>query len=154
MNKRNRHFEDHLIIKDVMWYRSLRCIIYMGSSITSHPWWWGPRWSSKRQFLLFIWHGWLPEKIWVNPVANKASDHRRKSVPLPPRRRQGRKEVLLLLRDLGTRWGWVVSVSPWWRFTTGTHWIRGWVGLRAVLDTEATGNILCFCWGSNPFYSL
>jgi hypothetical protein len=27
---------------------------------------------------------------------------------------------------------------------------RGWVGLRAGLDTEATGNILCLYQGSNP----
>jgi hypothetical protein len=40
-----------------------------------------------------------------------------------------------------TRWGWVVSVTPRPRFApgertpgTGTHWIGGWVGLRAGLD--------------------
>jgi hypothetical protein len=27
----------------------------------------------------------------------------------------------------------------------GTHWIGGWVGLRAGLDTEAGGKSLCFC---------
>jgi hypothetical protein len=32
----------------------------------------------------------------------------------------------------------------------GTHWIGGWVGLTAGLDTEAKGNTLCFCQGSNP----
>jgi hypothetical protein len=33
--------------------------------------------------------------------------------------------------------------------TPVTHWIRGWVGLRAGLDTEATGKIRCLCRGSN-----
>jgi hypothetical protein len=32
----------------------------------------------------------------------------------------------------------------------GTHWIQGWVDLRAGLDTEARGKILCMCRGSNP----
>jgi hypothetical protein len=32
----------------------------------------------------------------------------------------------------------------------GTHWMGGWVGLRAGLDTEARGIILCPCRGSNP----
>jgi hypothetical protein len=31
---------------------------------------------------------------------------------------------------------WVVSVTPRPRFTPGTHWIGGWVGLRSGLDTE------------------
>jgi hypothetical protein len=31
----------------------------------------------------------------------------------------------------------------------GTHWIGGWVGLRAGLDTEVTGKIFYFCRGSN-----
>jgi hypothetical protein len=34
--------------------------------------------------------------------------------------------------------------------TPGTHWTGGWVGPRAVLDTEDRGKILCPCWGSNP----
>jgi hypothetical protein len=50
--------------------------------------------------------------------------------------------------------GWVVSVTPRPRFTPGertpgTHWTGGWVGPRAVLDTEARGKILCVCRGSN-----
>jgi hypothetical protein len=32
----------------------------------------------------------------------------------------------------------------------GTHWIGGWVGLRADLDTGTTGGILSFCRRSNP----
>jgi hypothetical protein len=34
--------------------------------------------------------------------------------------------------------------------TPGTHCTGGWVGLRAGLDTEDRGKILCLCWGSNP----
>jgi hypothetical protein len=40
------------------------------------------------------------------------------------------------------------------RFTSGmdprTHWIGGWVGLRADMNTEPRGKILCFSQGSNP----
>jgi hypothetical protein len=34
-------------------------------------------------------------------------------------------------------------------YTPGTHCTGGWVGLRAGLDTEARGKILCLCRGSN-----
>jgi hypothetical protein len=49
---------------------------------------------------------------------------------------------------------WVVSIAltmlcPQER-TPGTHWIAGWVGLRAALDTEATAKILSLWRGSNP----
>jgi hypothetical protein len=68
-----------------------------------------------------------------------------------PLRRFGGEEVYLLhIHDLGTRWGWVVSVTPRPRFTTGTHCTGGWVGHRAGLDTEDRGKILCPCRGSNP----
>jgi hypothetical protein len=48
----------------------------------------------------------------------------------------------------------VVSVTPRPRFTPGertpgTHWIGGWVGLRAGLDAGARRKILCPCRGSN-----
>jgi hypothetical protein len=51
--------------------------------------------------------------------------------------------------------GWVVSVTPWplfssWEGTPGTHWIGGWVRLRASLDSEARRKILYLCRGSNP----
>jgi hypothetical protein len=51
--------------------------------------------------------------------------------------------------------GWVVSITPRPRFNPGkrtpsTHCIGGWVGLRAGLDTEAIGKILCLCRLSNP----
>jgi hypothetical protein len=73
-----------------------------------------------------------------------------------PRRRLGGEEVYLLhILDLGTRWGWVVSVTPRPRFspgerTPGTHCTGGWVGPRAGLDTEVRGKILCLYHGSNP----
>jgi hypothetical protein len=34
--------------------------------------------------------------------------------------------------------------------TLGTHWIAGWLGFRAGLDTEARGKTLCLCQGSSP----
>jgi hypothetical protein len=73
-----------------------------------------------------------------------------------PWRRLGGEEVqLLLILDLGTRCGWVVSITPRPRFspgemTRGTHCTGGWVGPRAGLDKEAIGQILCPCRGSNP----
>jgi hypothetical protein len=73
-----------------------------------------------------------------------------------PWKRQGWEEVwLLLILNLGTRWGWVVSITPRPRFTPGertpgTHWTGGWVGPRASLDAEARRKILCLCRGSNP----
>jgi hypothetical protein len=70
--------------------------------------------------------------------------------------RLGGEEVqLLLIADLGTRWGWVVSVTPRPCFspgqrTLGTNCTGDWVGPRAGLDTEATGDLcLCLCRGSN-----
>jgi hypothetical protein len=40
--------------------------------------------------------------------------------------------------------------APAAHFTPGTHWIGGWVGLRAGLDAGARRKILCPCRGSNP----
>jgi hypothetical protein len=34
--------------------------------------------------------------------------------------------------------------------TSGTHWIEGWMGLRAALDTQGRGKVVCLCRGSNP----
>jgi hypothetical protein len=67
-----------------------------------------------------------------------------------------REEVqLLLILDLGSRWRWVVSVTPRPRFTPGertpgTHCTGGWVGPRAGLDTEARGKILSSLPGIEP----
>jgi hypothetical protein len=38
--------------------------------------------------------------------------------------------------------------------TPGTYLVGGWVDLRAGLDTEVRGNILCLCRGSNPSHPL
>jgi hypothetical protein len=67
---------------------------------------------------------------------------------------QGGRGCILLIHDLGTRWGWAVSITPRPRFTPGertpgTHCTRLWVGPRAGLDSEAKGKILCPCRGSN-----
>jgi hypothetical protein len=61
----------------------------------------------------------------------------------------------ILILDLGTRWGRVVSVTPRPRFTPkemthGTHWIEGVVGPRASLDAGARRKVLCPFRGSNP----
>jgi hypothetical protein len=68
-----------------------------------------------------------------------------KAVPLHAMEALGGKgELFLLVLDLGTWWGWVVSVTPWPRFTPGertpgTHRIGSWVGPRISLDAEARG---------------
>jgi hypothetical protein len=67
----------------------------------------------------------------------------------------GEEVLLLLVLNIGTRWGWVINITPRPSFTTGertpgTHYIGGWVGPRVGLDAEATGKILCHCRGSNP----
>jgi hypothetical protein len=41
------------------------------------------------------------------------------------------------------------SLNPTER-TLGTHWTRGWVGLKAGLDTEVKGKIPLLCYRSNP----
>jgi hypothetical protein len=78
-----------------------------------------------------------------------------KAVPLHAMKALGGRGVyLLLILDLGTRYGWLVSVTPRPLFslgerTTGTHCTGGWVGPRAGLDTEARGKIFCPRRGSN-----
>jgi hypothetical protein len=70
--------------------------------------------------------------------------------------RQGGEEVqLLLILDLGTN-GRVsgqhhalAALYPRERIP-GTNYIGGWVHLRAGLDTEVWGKILCLCRGSKP----
>jgi hypothetical protein len=66
----------------------------------------------------------------------------------------GGEVQLLFILDLGTRWKLVVSVTPRPRFNPrervpGTHCTGGWEGLRAGLDTETRGKILCLCRRSN-----
>jgi hypothetical protein len=63
--------------------------------------------------------------------------------------------LVLLILGLGTRWGWVVSVTPRPRFTPGertpgTHCTGDCVGPRAGLDTEVRGKILSPLPGIDP----
>jgi hypothetical protein len=82
-----------------------------------------------------------------------------KAVPLHATEALVRRKNIVLILDLGTRRGWVVSVTPRPRFspgerTPGNRWTGGWVGSRAGLDTEATGKILCLCRGSNHDHAV
>jgi hypothetical protein len=78
---------------------------------------------------------------------NTACTYLKKAVPPRHADANGRGVELLLILHSGIRWGeWSASR----RDRALPHWIGGWVGLRAGLDTEARGKILCFCWGSNP----
>jgi hypothetical protein len=54
---------------------------------------------------------------------------------------RGRGSIAPLILDLGTRWGWVVSVTPRPLFTSRTHWIEGSVDLRADPEAEARGRV-------------
>jgi hypothetical protein len=69
---------------------------------------------------------------------------------MPWRHMGGEEGKLLIILNLGTRWGWVVSVTPRPRFTPGTHWIGGLVVPRAGLDAGARRKIISPCRGSNP----
>jgi hypothetical protein len=67
----------------------------------------------------------------------------------------GEEVQLLLILNLSTRWGWVVSITTRPRYTPGertpgTHCTGGWVGPRAGLDAETRRKILCLCRRSNP----
>jgi hypothetical protein len=72
---------------------------------------------------------WLTEKVSLDKLLKQL-----KLSHYTPRRRLGGEGVqLLLILDLGTRWGWVVSVTPQPRFsfrekTPDTHCTGGWVG--------------------------
>jgi hypothetical protein len=72
--------------------------------------------------------------------------------PMEAQRRKGL--YLLLILDLGTRWGLVVSIGAW-AFSPGernpvTHCTGGWVGVRAGVDTGARGKILSSLPGIEP----
>jgi hypothetical protein len=80
--------------------------------------------------------------LWLTSSSKKL----KQSLYTPWRRLGGQEVQLLLIFDLGTRWGWAVSVMPRPRFTPGqrtpgTHCTGGWVGPRAGLDTEDRGKI-------------
>jgi hypothetical protein len=63
--------------------------------------------------------------------------------------------VVPRILDPGTRWRWVVNFTSG-RFTpresaSGTHWIGGWVGPTAGLDTVVSKKVklsLCFNWAT------
>jgi hypothetical protein len=90
------------------------------------------------------------------PVDGSAKNSNVKVSSYTPWRRLGWEEVqLLLILNLSTRWGWVVSIMPQPRSTPrertpGTHCTGSWAGPRASLDAKARGKILCLCRGSNP----
>jgi hypothetical protein len=92
-------------------------------------------------------------KNWINSDSNWLTSI--KLSRYTPWSQIGGEEVqLLIILNLGTRWGWVVSVTPRPRFTpgektSGTRSIGGWVGLRAGLDAGARRKILCPSRGSN-----
>jgi hypothetical protein len=78
------------------------------------------------------------------------------AVPLHAMEALGGKEVqLLLIHDLGTRWGeWSAlrhgrAFTPGER-TPGTHFRGGWMGPRAGLDTEDKGKILSLAGDRSP----
>jgi hypothetical protein len=83
-------------------------------------------------------------------VKSKACIHRYRHAGAKGEKRYSSYSLLTSVLD-----GWVVSVTPWPRFTPGertpgTHSIGSLVGLRADLDTKARGNALCLCWRSKP----
>jgi hypothetical protein len=127
------------------------------------------------------WHGsepgpplWEPSEPWHGQPGSKAREpvqsvisnrfnecqyqsvKKLKLSQYTPLRRLGGEEVYLLrILDLGTRWGWVVSVTSRPHFspgvrTPGTHCTGGWVGPRAGLDTMARGKILSPLSGIEP----
>jgi hypothetical protein len=85
----------------------------------------------------------FPQK--VVPVLNQASRHEDVlgSGGIAPR-----------ILDIGTRWRWVVSFRPRPLYprerAPGTHWIGGWVGPKAVLDTVMKRKIPSPRRESNP----
>jgi hypothetical protein len=83
------------------------------------------------------WHSpsttWTDARTWTSGVTNRLSHNT--------------AMLKLKLSDVGTRWGWVVSVTPRPRFspgerTPGTHRREDWVGPRAGMGTEARGKRL------------
>jgi hypothetical protein len=110
-------------------------------------------------------HRWLQIAWRLNvPTAHKVYElnyrhkyHMKlKAVPLHDTKVLGRRGGIAPINDyLGTRWVWVVSVTPRPRFrpgerTPGTHCTGGWVGPRTGLDTEARGKILSHLPGIEP----
>jgi hypothetical protein len=104
---------------------------------------------------------WCIEPIWMTPKKICALEP---SVPY-----KGTVVPVLFLTEhqaMKVNWGswgtsplilwprWVVSFTPWPLYpqgkAPGTHWIRGWVGLRAVLDAVVKRQIPSPRRESNP----
>jgi hypothetical protein len=136
------------------WTKALRHWEVRGHGGTSrHEWMWvvslilRPFILGKEPPAAIGFEAWLP----LQPFWTCLFYYVKKSKAVPLHAMEGEKAQLLLILNLGTRWGWVVSVTPRPRFTPfGTHWIRGWVGPRAGPDAAARRKILCPCRGSNP----
>jgi hypothetical protein len=75
-----------------------------------------------------------------------------------PWRRIGRVEVQIReFFDLGTRYRWSASCPVLFTFREGapcTHWIGGWVGPRADLDTVSKIKTSSPLWDSNPDHPI
>jgi len=49
------------------------------------------------------------------------------------------RDIVLLIFNLDTRWGWVVNFTTWPMYpgkSPGTHWIGGWVGHTAGMEVS------------------
>jgi hypothetical protein len=98
-----------------------------------------------------------PPPTWLSNLVSSfwTSSKWRKSCPATTCRAWGgggRQVWLPFIIDLGTRWGWMVSVTPRARCIPGKGppvpigQEGGWAGL----DTEATGKILSLCGDRTP----
>jgi hypothetical protein len=90
----------------------------------------------------------------LNPACTPKFWGKLKLFHYTPQRLLGKEVELLLILDLGIRWGSVVSVTTRPHFrpgerTPGTHCTGRWVGPRTGLDTEATIKLFRLCQGSN-----
>jgi hypothetical protein len=102
--------------------------------------------------------GWAPEPVWttwrrqnywpyrdsnsdpsvMKPVDSRCTDYATPNFSLclikhHAIKTYGEWGYSSTILDLGTRWRWVVGLTPG-RTALGTHSIRGWVGPRAGLD--------------------
>jgi hypothetical protein len=97
--------------------------------------------------------------MFISYAALRKSIKHAKAKAVPLQALGGRGGIAPIILDLGTRWGWVVTVTPRPRFAPGKgppgiHCTGGWVGPRAGLDTEVWGKIFCPRRRSNPDRSV
>jgi hypothetical protein len=88
--------------------------------------------------------------IWVSPAVTPTSKVKVKLSRYVMQRQGGEKTYSSYSTSTSALDKGEWSASRPGRFTRGIHWARGWVGLRAGLNTEARGKILFLCRGSNP----